>query len=96
MIKIRTIKLQPGQIIKEKPSSPYDRYSNSLRFFKIEKGGEEEYLYGELREIPETSNQLFHCSATIQMGENFNKNFRVVYSNEMLRMILAILGRKLN
>ena len=95
MAKIRTIRLQPGELIKEKSDSSYSRNYSCLRFFKIKERKDEKYLYGEVREIPETSNQLFQCSATIQMGENFDKNFRVVYSNEMFRMILAVIPRGL-
>lgn len=96
MAKIRTIRLQPGELIKEKLSpSSYSKYHSCLRFFKIKEREGEKYLFGEVREIPETSNQLLQCSATIQMGENFDKNFQVVCSNEMFRMMLAVIRRGL-
>jgi hypothetical protein len=96
MAKIRTIRLQPGELIKEKLSPSYSKYHSCLRFFKIKERDGEKYLFGgEVREIPETSNQLLQCSATIQVRKNFDKNFRVVYSNEMFRMILAVIRRGL-
>lgn len=90
--RLSPIKPKKGQIIKER-SSP-------LKFFKIKEREvinkkETIWLNGDFTEIDKNRNFYYRCPASVSLGPKFNKLFRIATSNELFRLELAILGRKL-
>lgn len=86
--RLSPIKPKIGQIIIERASP--------LKFFKIKKWERNTiWLNGEFIEIDKNRNFYYRCPASVSLGPKFNKLFRRATSNELFRLELAILGRKL-